>query len=575
MRASIFFISTLKETVSGNNDVISYKLMIRSGMIKKISSGIYTYMPIGLRVIHKIQEIIRKEMNNSGSIELLMPIMQPIELWKKSGRYENINSDFIKVKDRYNRNFIIQPTSEEVITNIICNEIHSYKQLPINFYHIQTKFRDEIRPRFGLIRSREFIMKDAYSFDCDLKSMKFSYQKMYNTYIRIFKKFDLKFFIVEANNGEIGGSISHEFHVISKTGEDIIAYCPDSNYAANIETAKSMYNLKINKPTKNLKLINIPSNKSTFKKIINFLKFPLSMIIRSIVLIINTNLYTQKICILLLRSDHQLNDIKIRKINGLQNYRFASESEIINIFGVSSNYLGPLYIKPEIRIIADYSVIFMNDFACGANKINFYYTGVNWNRDLPKPEIKDIRNVTEGDLSPDGKGLLKITRGIEIGHIFQLGTIYSDKMKASYLDKNGKFKSIQMCCYGIGITRVMSAVIEQNFDNNGIIWPQSIAPFEVVLCPIGYHNNEIIKNKTNYLYNTLIEANIDVILDDRKERIGKVFADWELIGIPHRIIISNNTIKNETAEYQERRNKKTIFVPITDILKFILSKLKK
>lgn len=568
MRASKFFIATLKNAPS-DAEITSHKLMARAGLVKQLSSGIYTYMPIGLRTIRKIEKIIREEMNRAGAIELLMPIIQPAELWKKTERWKKMGSELMRIKDRYNRCFIVQPTSEEVITNIVSTELQSYKQLPVNFYHIQTKFRDEKRPRFGLIRAREFIMKDAYSFDRDIHGLKTSYEIMYNAYINIFNRLNLQFRVVTANNGDIGGSSSHEFHIITSTGEDTLAYCPTSDYAANIELAQAAKNHIVRKQaTENLKKIEISHLKQDQNKI-QTIHTQFINTIKSIVLINNN----KKTWLLLLRADHKLNETKVRTILGLEYYHFASEEEILEQFGVPSKYLGPIGIHESINVIADHTVANMSDFTCGANEINFYFTGVNWGRDLPEPIIADIRNIVVGDPSPDGKGILATQQGIEIGHIFQLGTTYSKKMQATFIDKNGKLKFLQMGCYGIGITRILSAAIEQKHDTKGIVWPTSLAPFSIVLCPIGYFDSPLVKLTIHDLHKKLLQAHIDVILDDRHERLGVMLADWELIGIPHRIIVSNRSIQNNQIEYQGRQDFTATMVNLSDVLSFIKKKM--
>lgn len=572
MRASKFFISTLKETPV-DAEIISYQLMIRAGIIKQVAPGIFTYMPIGLRIIRKVEAIIREEMNRTGAIELLMPLVQPAELWEKSGRWNTMGPELMRIKDRYGHNFVIQPTSEEVMIDVVGAELRSYKQLPISFYHIQTKFRDERRPRFGLIRSREFIMKDAYSFDSSVNSMKKSYQIMYDAYSHIFNRFNLQFIVVSADNGTIGGFISHEFHAIAVTGEDKLVYCQNSNYAANIETAEApAVNSIRDAATAMLTKIAI-HGKSGCNVIAAFLSLPPTYIIKSIVLITELNKSIEKeIWLLLLRSDHELNKIKVNKIIGSTNYRFANEKEIIEWFGTSSDYLGPIGINKSIKVLADRTVFNMSNFVCGANETNFYFIGVNWIRDLPEPFVGDIRNVVEGDISPDGKGVLTIKRGIEIGHIFQLGTIYSKSMKATFLDANGKLCLLKMGCYGIGITRILCAAIEQNFDTKGIIWPLSLAPFSVVLCPIEY-NHQLIKLTVDKLYKEFLQADIEVLLDDRGERFGSMLTDWELIGIPHRIIISIRTLQEKCVEYQNRREMTSILVDLSKILSFIQKKI--
>jgi prolyl-tRNA synthetase len=573
MRASRFFVSTLKEAPS-DAEIVSHKLMMRAGLIKRLGSGIYTYMPMGLRIIRKVEAIVREEMNRAGAIELLMPVVQPAELWQETGRWDKMGDELMRVKDRHGRDFIIQPTSEEVVTDIARNELRSYKQLPVNFYHIQTKFRDERRPRFGLMRGREFTMKDAYSFDRDLDGLKKSYQLMYDAYVRIFNRFGLQFRAVAADNGAIGGSGSHEFHVIAATGEDAIVYCPDSDYAANIEAAEGMPLLASRAaPMQELALTATPGQ-AKCEQVAQFLKLPLESTLKSIVLTVAPeDGGAKQIWLLLLRGDHELNEIKVGKIPGLAGYRFASEAEIIEAFGTPPGYLGPIATKIPVRVVADRSAANMSDFVCGGNRADFHYTGVNWGRDLPEPEVFDIRNVTEGDPSPDGKGVLAIQRGIEVGHVFQLGSAYSSAMKATYLDENGKPQPLQMGCYGIGITRILGAAIEQNFDERGIVWPAALAPFEVVLCPMGYDRSEAVKAEIDRLYDVLISAGVEVVLDDRGERPGAMFADWELIGVPHRIVVGDRGLKEGQIEYQGRRDTEATALPLADALSFIQAKL--
>ena len=488
MRASHFFISTLKEAPA-DAEIISHKLMVRAGMIRRLGSGIYAYMPMGLRVIQKIENIIREEMNKAGAIELLMPIVQPAELWQETGRWQKYGPELLRIKDRHDRDFIIQPTSEEVITDIARNVIKSYRQLPVNFYHIQTKFRDERRPRFGLMRGREFTMKDAYSFDRDVEGLRKSYQIMFDAYVNIFNRFGLKFRPVAADNGAIGGSGSHEFHVIAETGEDALVYSRESDYAANMEAAIALPPVQERAaPAHTMQKVPTPGQKAC-EDVTTFLKQPLSQSLK-VIAAIRTEIPEGQpghFAVILLRGDHELNEIKTQKNIG--EFRFASEREIIHHLGCPSGYLGPVGLqnRQDLALYADHAVTVMSDFICGANEKDMHFTGVNWERDVPLPSIiADFRNVVEGDPSPDGKGTLAIQRGIEVGHVFQLGTRYSEDMNATYLDENGKPQLMQMGCYGIGVTRIVGAAIEQNNDERGIIWPLSIAPFEVVLCPLGY-----------------------------------------------------------------------------------------
>ncbi|MCG2583407.1 proline--tRNA ligase [Massilia sp. TS11] len=571
MRASRYFISTLKEAPS-DAEIVSHQLMMRAGMIKRLSAGIYTYMPMGLRVIRKVEAIIKEEMNRSGAIELLMPVVQPAELWQETGRWDKMGPELMRVKDRHGRDYAIQPTSEEVITDVVRSEIKSYRQLPVNFYHVQTKFRDERRPRFGLMRGREFTMKDAYSFDRDVAGMQQSYQIMYDAYVRIFNRFGLKFRAVAADNGAIGGSGSHEFHVIAHTGEDALVYCPDSDYAANMEAAEALPLIASRAPAAE-PLVKTPTlNTTKCEHVAHLLGIPLERTVKSIALTVETEGGREN-WLLLLRGDHELNEVKVGKVAGLGAFRFASEAEIVETYGTVPGYLGPLNAKLPLKVVADRTVANMADFVCGANEEHHHYTGVNWGRDLPEPIVADLRNVVEGDPSPDGKGQLLIERGIEVGHVFQLGTRYSADMGCTYLDEQQKPVPIQMGCYGIGVTRILGAAIEQNFDDKGIIWPAAIAPFEVVLCPMGYDRSELVKAETDQLYAALLGAGVDVVLDDRGLRPGAMFADWELIGIPHRVVIGERGLKDGKLEYQGRRDAEATVVEVAEMLALIKGKL--
>lgn len=572
MRASRFFISTLKEAPS-DAEIISHKLMMRAGMIKRLGSGIYTYMPMGLRVIRKVEAIVREEMDRAGAVELLMPIVQPAELWQETGRWEKMGPELMRVKDRHGRDYAIQPTSEEVITDVVRTEIKSYRKLPINFYHIQTKFRDERRPRFGLMRGREFTMKDAYSFDRDVAGMQQSYRVMYDAYVRIFNRFGLQFRAVAADNGAIGGSGSHEFHVIADTGEDALVYCQTSDYAANIEAAEAVAPAAPRGAATQALTKTATPNKSKCEDVAAFLNLPLSHTVKSIVLTVEKEGQEKEVWLLLLRGDHELNEVKASKVPGLSEYRFATEAEIVEWFGAPAGYLGPIGTAKPVKVVADRTVAVMSDFVCGANEADYHYTGANWGRDLPEPLVADLRNVVADDPSPDGKGVLSIQRGIEVGHVFQLGTRYSADMQATYLDESGKPQLMQMGCYGIGITRILGAAIEQNFDDKGIVWPASIAPFEVVLCPMGYDRSELVKQEADRLYTELQAAGIDVILDDRGERPGAMFADWELIGVPHRVVIGERGLKEGKLEYQGRRESAATPVAATEMAAFLEAKL--
>lgn len=563
MKASQFFIRTLKEAPS-DAEIVSHKLMMRAGMIRKLGAGIYNYMPMGLKVIRKVEAIIREEMDQAGAVELLMPVIQPAELWQETGRWDKMGPELLRIKDRHDRDFLIQPTSEEVVTDIARHEIKSYKQLPVNFYQIQTKFRDERRPRFGIMRGREFSMKDAYSFDRDVEGMKQSYAKMFNAYQRVFTRLGLNFRAVNADNGAIGGTGSQEFHVIADTGEDAIAYCPTSDYAANIETAEAM-SLVASRGAATQEMTSVATpGQSKCEDVARFLKLPLEKTVKSIVLAVDAE-ECAKLFVLLLRGDHELNEVKAGKVPGLTDFRFASEAEIIEYFGTPPGYLGPVKTKKPLTVVADRTVANMNDFICGANQEGFHLTGVNWARDLPEPIIADLRNVIAGDASPDGKGVLEICRGIEVGHVFQLGTRYSESMNAVYLDEKGQSQPMVMGCYGIGVTRLLGAAIEQCFDDRGIVWPVSIAPFQVVLCPMGYDRSDMVREASDQLYKDLTAAGIEVILDDRGERPGAMFADWELIGVPFRVVIGERGLKEGQLEFQTRTDTEATQVPVADV----------
>ena len=579
MRASRFFISTLKEAPS-DAEIVSHKLMMRAGMIKRLGSGIYTYMPLGLRVIRKVEAIIREEMNKAGGIELLMPLVQPAELWQETGRWDKMGPELLRLKDRHGRDFALQPTSEEVVTDVVRSEIKSYRQLPLNFYHIQTKFRDERRPRFGLMRGREFTMKDAYSFDRDVEGMQASYQTMFDAYVKIFSRFGLKFRAVAADNGAIGGTGSHEFHVIASTGEDALVYCPTSDYAANMEAAEAPA-LIATRAAAAQELTKVSTPKTTkCEDVAKLLGIDLSQTVKSIALTVENKdehgvVSSKENWLLLLRGDHELNEVKVSKVPGLKDFRFASEGEILEAYGSKPGYLGPINTKQPVKIVADRTVANMADFVCGANEEEYHLTGANWGRDVAEPLVADLRNVVEGDASPDGKGVLAIERGIEVGHVFQLGTAYSAAMNCVYLDEKGQPAPMQMGCYGIGVTRILGAAIEQNFDDKGIIWPDAIAPFELVLCPMGYDRSELVKAETDRLYAELQAAGIDVIVDDRGLRPGAMFADWELVGVPHRVVIGERGLKEGNLEYQGRRDAEASAVPAADMVAFVKGKLGK
>ena len=579
MKASQFYISTLKEAPA-DAEIASHQLMTRAGLIKKLGAGIYNYMPMGLRVIRKVEAIVRDEMNKAGAIEMTMPVIQPAELWQETGRFEKMGPELLRIQDRHGRDFIVQPTSEEVVTDVMRQDIKSYKQLPKNLYQIQTKFRDERRPRFGLMRGREFIMKDAYSFDRDEAAAKVSYQNMSDAYRRIFDRFGLSYRAVAADSGAIGGDLSQEFQVIAATGEDAIVYCPTSDYAANIEKAEALAPQGERKAATQAMTKTATPGQSTCADVAKLLGIPLASTVKSLVLATDTlndknEVAKTQVWLLLLRGDHDMNEVKVGKVAGMAGFRFATLPEIEDHFGCKPGYLGPLGMLKPAKLVVDREVAAMADWVCGANDIDFHLTGVNWGRDLPEPDvIADIRNVVQGDASPDGKGVLAIERGIEVGHVFYLGTKYSKAMNATFLGENGKPQFLEMGCYGIGITRLPAAAIEQNHDAKGIIWPDAIAPFTVVLCPISPDRFADVKAAADTLYAELMAADIDVILDDRNERPGAMFADWELIGVPHRVTIGDRGLKEGHLEYQHRRDTEPTQVPAADALAFIKGKLR-
>ena len=579
MRASQFHLSTLKEAPA-DAEVASQQLMLRAGMIRKVAAGIYSYMPLGLRSIGKVENIIRSEMDRAGALELTMPLVQPAELWQETGRWDKMGPEMLRIQDRHERDFALQPTSEEVVTDIARQELKSYRQLPRNFYQIQTKFRDERRPRFGVMRGREFIMKDAYSFDRSEEAAGRSYDAMFAAYKRIFDRLGLEYRAVAADTGAIGGDRSHEFQVIADTGEDEIVYCPASDYAANIELAEALPLLaRRAHPNQTLEKTPTPG-RTTCEDVAALLDVPLATTVKSIVLATDDVDEHGKptgvtVWLLLLRGDHVLNEVKAGKLEGLKGgFRFASEDEIVAHFGCKPGYLGPIGLRKPVRIIADRTVALMADFICGANAEGHHYTGANWGRDLPEPAcVADLRNVVEGDPSPDGKGVLAIQRGIEVGHVFYLGTKYSKAMNATFLDEDGRPKHFEMGCYGIGVTRILGAAIEQNHDARGIIWPPALAPFEVVICPVGWSKSEAVRDEAQKLYDALRAAGVDVILDDRDERPGVMFADWELIGVPHRVTIGDRGLKEGVVEYQGRRDAEATRVAAGDTFALLADRL--
>jgi prolyl-tRNA synthetase len=579
MKASSFFISTLKEAPA-DAEVVSHKLMMRAGMIKRLAAGVYSYMPMGLRVIRKVEAIVREEMNRAGAVELLMPVVQPAELWQETGRFGKMGPELLRVKDRHERDYVIQPTSEEVITDIARQELRSYKQLPRNFFHIQTKFRDERRPRFGVMRGREFTMKDAYSFDRDKAGAARSYEAMFDAYKRIFDRFGLRYRAVAADTGAIGGDLSHEFQVVADTGEDAIVYCPTSDYAANIELAEAVAVLDSRPPASQPMAKTPTPGKSTCEDVAALLGVPLATTVKSLVLATDEfndagDIVGTTVWLLLVRGDHALNEVKAGKIEGLKGgFRFATAAEIDDHFGCRPGYLGPVGTRRAVRVVADRTVARMHDFVCGANEADFHLTGVNWGRDLPEPDVvADIRNVVEGDPSPDGEGVLAIQRGIEVGHVFYLGTKYSAAMGASYLDEAGKPQLMEMGCYGIGVTRILGAAIEQSHDERGIIWPPAIAPFEAAICPIGMDRQPAVREAAECLHDELAALGVDVVLDDRGERPGAMFADWELIGVPQRIVISERGLKEGLVELQGRREREPTRVALAEVASRLLARL--
>ena len=564
MRVSQFFISTQKEAPS-EAELISHRLMLRAGYIKKLASGLYSWMPLGLRVLRKVEAIVREEMNNGGAVELLMPAIQPAELWQETGRWTVFGPQMLKIKDRHEHLFCFGPTHEEVITDIVRREIKSYRQLPVNFYQIQTKFRDEVRPRFGVMRAREFIMKDAYSFHADFDSLEKTYQVMYDTYSRIFTRLGLRYRAVAADTGAIGGSGSHEFHVLADSGEDGLAFCPTSDYAANVELAEAIAPTTLRAAAgEKLQKVITPGQKS-IEDVSTFLDVTPQQILKTIAVIDAGGNFV----LLLLRGDHTLNEIKTAKILG--EFRFASDDEIHQNMGCRTGYIGP--VNSTVRILADHAAAAMNDFVCGANDDGFHFTHANFGRDinLEETNVHDLRNVLTGDPSPDGNGTLELCRGIEVGHIFQLRTKYSQALNASYLDENGKSQFMEMGCYGIGVSRIVAAAIEQNYDERGITLPAAMAPFQVAIAPIGMNKSEAVRAATEQLYTDLCTAGIEVLLDDRNERPGVMFADIELIGIPHRIVIGDRGLSQEVpmVEYKGRCDADSQQIPLHDIAKFV------
>jgi len=568
MRVSKFFLSTLREAPA-DAEIVSHQLMLRAGIIRRLAGGIYTWMPLGLRIVRRVEAVVREEMNRAGAVELAMPVVQPAELWQESGRWEKYGAELLRFKDRHQRDFLLQPTSEEVVTDLARSELRSYRQLPQHFYQIQTKFRDERRPRFGIMRGREFTMKDGYSFHADYADLQREYQNMFDTYTRIFTRLGLKFRAVAADTGSIGGTGSHEFHVLAESGEDAIAYCPDSDYAANIELAEALAPANARAaPGAPLRKVPTPG-KTRCEDVAVLLDAPLAQTVKAIAVMHQT-----EFILLLLRGDHTLNEIKVQKLPGMDPFRFATDAEIEQHLGCKPGYLGPVGARAQIKVIADRAVAALSDFICGANEEGFHLTSANFGRDLPEPAlVADIRNVVPGDPSPDGKGKLELCRGIEVGHIFQLRTNYSEAMKAMFLDESGKSRAFEMGCYGIGITRIVGAAIEQNHDARGIAFPQPMAPFQLALVPIGYKKSATVRETCERLYQELTAAGIDVLLDDRDERPGVLFADMELIGIPHRVVVGERGLKEGKLEYQGRREQSATTVRPDELLAFIKARL--
>ena len=572
MRTSQFFFTTLKEAPA-DAEVVSQKLMLRAGLIKRAAAGIYTWMPLGLKVMRKVENIVREEMNRAGALELLMPAVQPAELWQESGRWDEYGPELLRFKDRHQRDFVIGPTHEEVITDVVRRDVKSYRQLPLHLYQIQTKFRDEIRPRFGVMRGREFLMKDGYSFHTSFDDLKREYANMYETYSRIFTRLGLKFRAVAADTGSIGGTGSHEFHVLADSGEDAIAFCPDSDYAANVELAEGVAPTGTRAAASEA-LTQVPTpGKTACADVAALLELPLTRTVKAIA-VVSEEETKKRFTLLLLRGDHELNEIKASKIDGLAPFRFATEAEIIENLGCKPGYIGPVGIDTgKVRVIADRTVAAMSDFVCGANIEFFHLTGTNFGRDLPEPEVADLRNVIAGDASPDGKGTLELCRGIEVGHIFQLRRKYAEALQCCFLDEQGKNQVMEMGCYGIGVTRIVGAAIEQGNDERGIVFPKSIAPFEVCIVPMGYAKSEAVKAAADKLYGELKAAGVDVVLDDRNERPGVMFADMELIGVPHRLVVGERGLSSGQIEYKARTAADPVMLAEADTVAFILEKL--
>ncbi len=573
MRTSQFFFTTLKEAPA-DAEVVSQKLMLRAGYIKRAAAGIYTWMPLGLRVLRKVENIVREEMNAAGALELLMPAVQPFELWEESGRGPAYGPELLRFKDRHQRDFVIGPTHEEVITDVVRRDVKSYRQLPLHLYQIQSKFRDEIRPRFGVMRGREFLMKDGYSFHASYDDLVREYGNMYATYSRIFSRLGLKFRAVAADTGSIGGDGSHEFHVLADSGEDAIAFCPDSDYAANVELAEAVAPATPRPaPQQSLQKVATPG-KTSCPDVAQLLAVDLSRIVKAIAVVNEADGGEKTFVLLLLRGDHVLNEIKAGKLPGLGAFRFASDEEVSSALGCVPGYIGPVGVNAgKVKVIADRAVVAMSDFVCGANEAGFHLAGVNFGRDLPEPEVADLRNVVAGDSSPDGKGRLEICRGIEVGHIFQLRSKYAKALNCAFLDENGKSQIMEMGCYGIGVSRIVGAAIEQGNDERGIVLPPAIAPFAVAVVPMGYHKSDAVKAAADQLYADLRSAGIDVVLDDRNERPGVMFADMELIGVPHRVVIGERGLTSGQVEYKGRSDAEATMLAAADCVNWLKGRL--
>ena len=571
MRTSQFFISTLKEAPA-DAEIVSHQLMLRAGLVKRLAGGIYTWMPVGLRILRKVENIVRQEMDRAGAIELSMPAVQPAELWQESGRWEKYGPELLRLKDRHQRDFVIGPTHEEVITDVVRKEVKSYRQLPLHFYQVQMKFRDEIRPRFGVMRGREFLMKDGYSFHTDFADLQREYRNMFETYTRIFNRLGLKFRAVAADTGSIGGTGSHEFHVLADSGEDALAYCPDSDYAANVELAEAVAPGAARGPAAEPMVKVATPGKTKCEDVADFLGIPLTRMVKAIAIMRNVpQSDATQFVLILLRGDHDLNEIKTQKVTG--EFRFAREDEIVEALCCKPGYIGPVGLG-SIPVYADRSVAAMNDFVCGANEAGFHITGVNFARDLDEPvAVADFRNVVAGDPSPDGKGRLELCRGIEVGHIFQLRTKYAEALKCCFLDEGSQSQVMEMGCYGIGVSRIVGAAIEQSHDERGIVFPQSIAPFEVCIVPMGYAKSAAVKAAADALYAELKAAGVDVLLDDRNERPGVMFAEMELLGLPHRVVVGDRGLAEGKLEYKGRSDSDVQMIPLAEIADFLKARL--